>query len=96
MIVPDSLNAPLMENANYLGRGNAGNYFQGYLDDFRVYMKTLASSDIIGHLHHSGPLPDNHNPGHDRSDTQCGHVACDSCRDQRQRDNDERDCGNRR
>jgi len=46
MIVPDALNAPLMENCNYLGRGNAGNYFQGYIDDFRVYMKTLASSDI--------------------------------------------------
>ncbi|MCX6344164.1 MAG: DUF6055 domain-containing protein [Armatimonadetes bacterium] len=45
-LYPDSVNAPLMENANYLGRGNAGNYFQGYLDDFRVYMHALTPAEI--------------------------------------------------
>jgi hypothetical protein len=45
-LFPDSLNAPLMENANYLGRGNAGNFFQGCLDDFRAYMKALSAAEV--------------------------------------------------
>ena len=45
-IFPDQLNAALTENANYLGRGDAGNYFQGYLDDFRVYMKALTAAEV--------------------------------------------------
>ena len=57
MIVPDALNAPLMENANYLGRGNAGNYFQGYVDDFRVYMKTLTASDVLAVYNTAAPAP---------------------------------------
>ncbi len=42
----DDLNAPLMENANYLGRGNSGNYFQGSIDDFRVYSKSLMGGEV--------------------------------------------------
>lgn len=45
-LFPDSLNAPLMENANYLGRGTSGTYFQGYLDDFRAYMKALTAAEV--------------------------------------------------
>jgi len=45
-LFPDSLNAPLMANANYLGRGNGGNYFQGSVDDFRVFMRSYAASDV--------------------------------------------------
>lgn len=45
-LFPDSLNAPLMENTNYLGRGNAGDYFQGSFDDFRVYMKALTAAEV--------------------------------------------------
>lgn len=45
-LFPESLNAPLMQNVNYLGRGNDGNYFQGYLDDFRVYMKSLSATEV--------------------------------------------------
>ena len=45
-LFPDSLNAPLMANANYLGRGNGGNYFQGSVDDFRVFMRSLTASDV--------------------------------------------------
>ncbi len=54
-LLPDSLNAPLMENANYLGRGNSGNYFQGSLDDFRVYMKALAGAEVAAL--YSAPAP---------------------------------------
>jgi hypothetical protein len=46
-LFPDSLNAPLMANANYLGRGNTGNYFQGCADDFRVFMRSFAASDVL-------------------------------------------------
>ncbi len=45
-LFPDLLNAPLMENANYLGRGNAGNYFAGMVDDFRVYLRALNDTEI--------------------------------------------------
>jgi len=57
MIVPDRLNAPLMENANYLGRGNGGNYFQGYIDDFRVYMKGLSAAEIAAVYAAPAPSP---------------------------------------
>lgn len=45
-LFPESLNAPLMENANYLGRGNAGNFFQGSVDDFRVFMRSLSAAEV--------------------------------------------------
>lgn len=57
VLFPDSLNAPLMENANYLGRGNAGNYFQGSLDDFRVYMTTLSAAQVQAIYNIPAPAP---------------------------------------
>ena len=56
-LFPDSLNAPLMENANFLGRGNAGNYFQGLLDDFRCYMRPLAAADVLALFNEAAPAP---------------------------------------
>jgi hypothetical protein len=56
-LAPDQLNAPLMENANYLGRGNAGDYFQGSVDEFRVYMKALAASDVLTLYQTPSPPP---------------------------------------
>jgi hypothetical protein len=56
-LFPDSLNAPLMENANYLGRGNAGNYYQGYLDDFRVYMRALTPGEVAAISSAAAPAP---------------------------------------
>ncbi|MCX6880883.1 MAG: DUF6055 domain-containing protein, partial [Verrucomicrobia bacterium] len=56
-LFPDSLNAPLMENANYLGRGNGGNYFQGTLDDFRCYMRSLAAAEASALFTAAGPAP---------------------------------------
>ncbi len=56
-LLPDSLNAPLMENANYLGRGNAGNYFQGSLDDFRVYNKALSAAEVTNLFTTAAPAP---------------------------------------
>ena len=56
-LLPDSLNAPLMENANYLGRGNAGNYFQGTLDDFRVYNKGLSATEVTALFAPAAPAP---------------------------------------
>ena len=53
-LFPDSLNAPLMANANYLGRGNAGNYFQGSVDDFRVYHAVVGGERRAGALQHAG------------------------------------------
>ena len=46
-----------MENSNYIGRSNSGNYFQGYIDDFRVYMKTLTASDILAIYNTAAPSP---------------------------------------
>ena len=46
-LFPDSLNAPLMENNNYLGRGNTGGYFHGVLDDFRGYTKPLTAAEVL-------------------------------------------------
>lgn len=41
-------------NTNWLGRGNgASNYFDGRIDDFRVY-KTALSSDDISNIYNSG------------------------------------------
>lgn len=57
ILFPDSLNAPLMENANYLGRGNAGNFFAGYLDDFRAYMKALSDSEVAALYSAAAPAP---------------------------------------
>ncbi|HNQ88950.1 MAG TPA: DUF6055 domain-containing protein [Verrucomicrobiota bacterium] len=56
-LFPDSLNAPLMENANYLGRGNAGAFFQGYLDDFRVSMKALSAAEVAAVCSAAAPAP---------------------------------------
>jgi autotransporter-associated beta strand protein len=56
-LFPDSLNAPLMENANYLGRGNAGNYFQGSLDEFRMYNKALSAAEVIALWSTAAPSP---------------------------------------
>ena len=56
-LYPADLNAPLMENSNYLGRGNAGDYFQGYLDDFRVYMKTLTAGEVSAVYAEAAPGP---------------------------------------
>lgn len=52
---PDSLNAPSMENANYLGRNNAGNFFQGSLDDFQVYVRALTPEEV--YAVYSAPEP---------------------------------------
>ena len=57
LLAPDSLHAPLMENASYLGRGNAGNCFQGYVDDFRVYMKTLSDAEVAAVYATAAPAP---------------------------------------
>ncbi len=46
LLHPDSLNAPRMENAHYLGRGPAGNYFAGLLDDVRVYLRPLSAAEV--------------------------------------------------
>ncbi|MGN6642412.1 MAG: DUF6055 domain-containing protein [Verrucomicrobiota bacterium] len=54
---PDDLNAPLMENANYLGRGNAGNYFKGSLDEFRVYNKMLSAGEVSSLYSTAAPAP---------------------------------------
>jgi carbonic anhydrase/acetyltransferase-like protein (isoleucine patch superfamily) len=56
-LFPDSLNAPLMANANYLGRGYAGNYFQGSVDDFRVFMRSFAASDVAALYATPAPAP---------------------------------------
>ncbi len=56
-LFPDRLNAPLMENANYLGRGNAGGFFQGFLDDFRVYMKGLTGAEVSAVYTAAAPGP---------------------------------------
>ncbi|MEI7899521.1 MAG: DUF6055 domain-containing protein, partial [bacterium] len=56
-VTPEQLNAPLMENANYLGRGNAGHYFQGSFDDFRVYNKTLSAAEVAALYNTAAPSP---------------------------------------
>ncbi|MEI6605089.1 MAG: YDG domain-containing protein [Verrucomicrobiota bacterium] len=56
-LAPDQLNAPLMQNANYLGRGNSGNYFQGSLDEFRLYMKSLTATEIGTLFATAAPAP---------------------------------------
>jgi hypothetical protein len=54
-LFPDSLNAPFMENANYLGRGNTGDYFAGRLDDFRVVMKALSATEVAAIFNTAAP-----------------------------------------
>jgi carbonic anhydrase/acetyltransferase-like protein (isoleucine patch superfamily) len=56
-LFPDSLNAPLMENANYLGRGNAGNFFQGSLDDFQMFNKALGGGEVSALFSAAAPTP---------------------------------------
>ncbi len=56
-LFPENLNAPLMENANYLGRGNAGGYFRGLVDDFRVSMKALTPAEIAAIQAEAAPAP---------------------------------------
>ena len=56
-LFPDRLNAPLMENANYLGRGSTGNAFQGSLDDFRSYNKGLSAGEVSTLFATAGPAP---------------------------------------
>ncbi len=43
---PDQLHAPCMANANYLGRGNAGNHFAGRVDEFRIFMWALNDAGV--------------------------------------------------
>ena len=48
---PDDLNSAntvAASNCNYIGKGNAGNYFVGYMDDFRVYSLTKDATFISG------------------------------------------------
>lgn len=56
-LFPDSLNAPLMENANFLGRGTSGGYFQGALDDFRCYMRSLSDAEVLALFNEAAPAP---------------------------------------
>ena len=56
-LLPDSLNAALMENTNYLGRGNTGNWFQGFLDDFRVFNKGLTATEVTTLYSTAAPAP---------------------------------------
>lgn len=56
-LFPDQLNAPLMENANFLGRGNSGDYFHGRLDDFRLYMKGLSAAEVAAIHAEAAPAP---------------------------------------
>lgn len=46
---PDDLMGPNTMNGgncNYVGRGNSGNYFAGYIDLFAVYQRALTASEI--------------------------------------------------
>lgn len=45
-IFPDDLNAPMMENANFLGRGPLGEFFAGAIDDFRLHLNPLTPSEV--------------------------------------------------
>ena len=45
-IDPDQLHAALQADANYVGRGNSGNYFAGRIDEFRVYNKALSAAEV--------------------------------------------------
>ena len=48
-IDPEDLNAPntnATPQANYLGRGQEGNYFSGLVDSFRVYSKALSAEEV--------------------------------------------------
>ena len=56
-LTPDAVNAAYMQNCNYLGRDTAGNYFQGSLDDFRVYMKALSSGEVTTLYNIAAPSP---------------------------------------
>jgi len=46
---PDDCNGPntaAADNCNYIGKGSSGNYFNGQIDEFRVYSKALTGADI--------------------------------------------------
>jgi len=45
-LAPDQLHAPLMADWNFIGRGNAGNYFAGRIDEFKVYNKALSAAEV--------------------------------------------------
>ena len=48
-IDPDQLLPPNVNSTptcNYLGKGPAGNFFQGKVDDFRVYEKALSDTEV--------------------------------------------------
>ena len=50
-ITPDQVkgaNVSSAGNCNYLGRGNSGNYFNGRVDDFRVYSNAQSDGTIAG------------------------------------------------
>jgi carbonic anhydrase/acetyltransferase-like protein (isoleucine patch superfamily) len=46
-IRPDQLHAPLMENANFIGRGESGNHFSGRIDEFKVLNKALDAAEVL-------------------------------------------------
>jgi hypothetical protein len=46
-INPDQLHAPLMENANFIGRNSAGNFFAGSIDEFKVFNKALDAAEVL-------------------------------------------------
>jgi hypothetical protein len=46
-INPDQVHAPLMENANFIGRNASGNYFAGRIDEFKVLNKALSAAEVL-------------------------------------------------
>ncbi|MCU0781045.1 MAG: LamG domain-containing protein, partial [Akkermansiaceae bacterium] len=46
-IDPDQLHAPLMVNANFIGRGKSGNHFAGRIDEFKVFNKALTAAEVL-------------------------------------------------
>lgn len=46
-IDPDQLHAPLMADANYIGRGNSNGYFCGRIDEFSVYNRALTAGEVV-------------------------------------------------
>lgn len=47
VIDPDQLHAPRMENANFIGRSAAGNFFAGRIDGFKVHNRALSAEEIL-------------------------------------------------
>jgi hypothetical protein len=46
-IDPDQLHAPLMENANFIGRNAEGNHFAGRIDEFKIFNKALSAAEVL-------------------------------------------------